>query len=100
MDGRKKLVRRIAEEIRNCFGTRAVRGRMGVNRFIILQNREEEGMIEKELDALSGTIKAIHSVDGCPCTLFLRTARVDCTETEDVDEMKTLLLRRLSGHEA
>lgn len=40
MDGRKKLVRRIAEEIRNCFGTRAVIGRMGVNRFIILQNRE------------------------------------------------------------
>ena len=100
MDGRKKLVRRIAEEIRNCFGTRAVIGRMGVNRFIILQNREEEGMIEKELDALSGKIQAIHSVDGCPCTLFLRTARVDCTEMEDVDEMKTLLLRRLSGHEA
>ena len=100
MDGRKKLVRRIAEEIRNCFGTRAVIGRMGVNRFIILQNREEEGMIEKELDALSGKLQAIHSVDGWPCTLFLRTARVDCTETEDVDEMKTLLLRRLSGHEA
>lgn len=100
MDGRKKLVRRIAEEIRNCFGTRAVIGRMGVNRFIILQNREEEGMIEKELDDLSGKIQAIHSVDGCPCTLFLRTARVDCTEMEDVDEMKTLLLRRLSGHEA
>ena len=100
MDGRKKLVRRIVEEIRNCFGTRAVIGRMGVNRFIILQNREEEGMIEKELDALSGKIQAIHSVDGCPCTLFLRTARVDCTETEDVDEMKTLLLRRLSGNEA
>ncbi len=100
MDGRKKLVRRIAEDIRNCFGTRAVIGRMGVNRFIILQNREEEGMIEKELDALSGKLQAIHSVDGCPCTLFLRTARVDCTETEDVDEMKTLLLRRLSGNEA
>lgn len=98
MDGRKKLVRRIAEDIRNCFGTRAVIGRMGVNRFIILQNREEEGMIEKELDALSGKLQAIHSVDGCPCTLFLRTARVDCTETEDVDEMKTLLLRRLCGH--
>lgn len=100
MGSRKKLVRRIAEEIRNCFGTRAVIGRMGVNRFIILQNREEEGLIEKELDALSGKIQAIHSVDGCPCTLFLRTARVDCTETEDVDEMKTLLLRRLSGNEA
>ncbi|WP_273097347.1 EAL domain-containing protein [Dialister succinatiphilus] len=100
MDGRKKLVRRIAEEIRNCFGTRAVIGRMGVNRFIILQNREEEGMIEKELDALSGKLQAIHSVDGWPCTLFLRTARVDCTEMGDVDEMKTLLLRRLSGHEA
>lgn len=100
MDGRKKLVRRIAEDIRNCFGTRAVIGRMGVNRFIILQNREEEGMIEKELDALSGKLQAIHSVDGCPCTLFLRTAQVDCTETGDVDEMKTLLLRRLSGHEA
>lgn len=100
MDGRKKLVRRIAEEIRNCFGTRAVIGLMGVNRFIILQNREEEGMIEKELDDLSGKIQAIHSVDGCPCTLFLRTARVDCTETGDVDEMKTLLLRRLSCHEA
>lgn len=100
MDGRKKLVRRIAEEIRNCFGTRAVIGRMGVNRFIILQNREEEGMIEKELDALSGKLQAIHSVDGCPCTLFLRTAQVDCTEMEDVDEMKTLLLRRLSGNEA
>lgn len=100
MDGRKKLVRRIAEDIRNCFGTRAVIGRMGVNRFIILQNREEEGMIEKELDALSGKLQAIHSVDGWPCTLFLRTARVDCTETEDVDEIKTLLLRRLSGNEA
>lgn len=100
MDGRKKLVRRIAEEIRNCFGTRAVIGRMGVNRFIILQNREEEGMIEKELDALSGKLQAIHSVDGWPCTLFLRTAQVDCTESGDVDEMKTLLLRRLSGHEA
>ncbi len=100
MGSRKKLVRRIAEEIRNYFGTRAVIGRMGVNRFIILQNREEEGMIEKELDALSGKLQAIHSVDGCPCTLFLRTARVDCTETEDVDEMKTLLLRRLSGNEA
>ena len=100
MDGRKKLVRRIAEEIRNCFGTRVVIGRMGVNRFIILQNREEEGMIEKELGALSGKLQAIHSVDGCPCTLFLRTARVDCTESGDVDEMKTLLLRRLSGHEA
>ncbi len=100
MDGRKKLVRRIAEEIRNCFGTRAVIGRMGVNRFIILQNREEEGMIEKELGALSGKLQAIHSVDGWPCTLFLRTAQVDCTETEDVDEMKTLLLRRLSGNEA
>lgn len=100
MDGRKKLVRRIAEDIRNCFGTRAVIGRMGVNRFIILQNREEEGMIEKELDDLSGKIQAIHSVDGCPCTLFLRTARGDCTESGDVDEMKTLLLRRLSGHEA
>ena len=100
MDGRKKLVRRIAEDIRNCFGTRAVIGRMGVNRFIILQNREEEGMIEKELDALSGKLQAIHSVDGCPCTLFLRTARVDCTESGDVDEMKTLLLRRLSGNEA
>lgn len=100
MGSRRKLVHRIVEEIRNCFGTRAVIGRMGVNRFIILQNREEEGMIEKELDDLSGKIQAIHSVDGCPCTLFLRTARVDCTETGDVDEMKTLLLRRLSGHEA
>lgn len=100
MGSRRKLVHRIVEEIRNCFGTRAVIGRMGVNRFIILQNREEEGMIEKELDALSGKLQAIHSVDGWPCTLFLRTARVDCTETEDVDEMKTLLLRRLSGHEA
>lgn len=100
MGSRRKLVHRIAEEIRNCFGTRAVIGRMGVNRFLILQNGEEEGMIEKELDDLSGKIQAIHSVDGCPCTLFLRTARVDCTETGDVDEMKTLLLRRLSGHEA
>lgn len=100
MGSRKKLVRRIAEEIRNCFGTRAVIGRMGVNRFIILQNREEEGMIEKELGALSGKLQAIHSVDGWPCTLFLRTAQVDCTETEDVDEMKTLLLRRLPGNEA
>ncbi|WP_302483198.1 GGDEF domain-containing phosphodiesterase [uncultured Dialister sp.] len=100
MGSRKKLVRRIVEEIRNYFGTRAVIGRMGVNRFIILQNREEEGMIEKELDALSGKLQAIHSVDGWPCTLFLRTAQVDCTETEDVDEMKTLLLRRLPGNEA
>ena len=100
MGSRRKLVHRIVEDIRYCFGTRAVIGRMGVNRFIILQNREEEGMIEKELDALSGKLQAIHSVDGCPCTLFLRTARVDCTETEDVDEMKTLLLRRLCGHKA
>ena len=98
MDSRKELVRRIAKEIRDSFGGRAVIGRMSVNRFLILHNMEDKGITEKELDTLSRKIHEIHSVDGCPCTLFLRSARVDCTETEDIDEMKTLLLRRAAYH--
>ena len=97
-DSRRELARRIVKEIRASFGGRAVIGRMSVNRFLILHNMEDKGITEKELDTLSRKIHEIHSVDGCPCTLFLRSARVDCTETEDIDEMKTLLLRRAAYH--
>ncbi|WP_299410986.1 GGDEF domain-containing phosphodiesterase [uncultured Dialister sp.] len=97
-DSRRELVRRIVKEIRASFGGRAIIGRMSVNRFLILHNMEDKGITEKELDTLSRKIHEIHSVDGCPCTLFLRSARVDCTETEDIDEMKTLLLRRAAYH--
>lgn len=97
-DSRRELVRRIVKEIRASFGVRAVIGRMSVNRFLILQNMEEEGITEKELGILSRKIHEIRSIGGYPCTLFLRSARVDCTETEDIDEMKTLLLRRAAYH--
>ena len=97
-DSRRELARRIVKEIRASFGLRAVIGRMSVNRFLILQNMEEEGITEKELDILSRKIHEIRSIGGYPCTLFLRSARVDCTETEDIDEMKTLLLRRAAYH--
>lgn len=97
-DSRRELVRRIVKEIRASFGGRAVIGRMSVNRFLILQNMEEEGITEKELGILSRKIHEIRSIGGYPCTLFLRSARVDCTETEDIDEMKTLLLRRAAYH--
>ena len=97
-DSRRELARRIAEEIRGAFGVRAVIGRMGVNRFLILHNMEEEGITEKELSILSRKIHEIRSIGGYPCTLFLRSARVDSTETEDIDEMKTLLLRRAACH--
>lgn len=97
-DSRRELARRIVKEIRASFGLRAVIGRMSVNRFLILQNMEEEGITEKELGILSRKIHEIRSIGGYPCTLFLRFARVDCTETEDIDEMKTLLLRRAAYH--
>ena len=97
-DSRRELVRRIVKEIRASFGVRTVIGRMSVNRFLILQNMEEEGITEKELGILSRKIHEIRSIGGYPCTLFLRSARVDCTETEDIDEMKTLLLRRAAYH--
>ena len=97
-DSRRELARRIVKEIRASFGGRAVIGRMSVNRFLILQNMEEEGITEKELGILSRKIHEIRSIGGYPCTLFLRSARVDCTETEDIDEMKTLLLRRAAYH--
>lgn len=97
-DSRRELARRIVKEIRASFGMRAVIGRMSVNRFLILQNMEEEGITEKELGILSRKIHEIRSIGGYPCTLFLRSARVDCTETEDIDEMKTLLLRRAAYH--
>ena len=97
-DSRRELARRIVKEIRASFGLRAVIGRMSVNRFLILQNMEEEGITEKELGILSRKIHEIRSIGGYPCTLFLRSARVDCTETEDIDEMKTLLLRRAAYH--
>ena len=97
-DSRRELVRRIVKEIRASFGVRTVIGRMSVNRFLILQNMEEEGITEKELGILSRKIHEIRSIGGYPCTLFLRSARVDCTETVDIDEMKTLLLRRAAYH--
>ena len=97
-DSRRELARRIVKEIRASFGLRAVIGRMSVNRFLILQNMEEEGITEKELGILSRKIHEIRSIGGYPCTLFLHSARVDCTETEDIDEMKTLLLRRAAYH--
>ena len=97
-DSRRELVRRIVKEIRASFGVRAVIGRMSVNRFLILQNMEEEGITEKELGILSRKIHEIRSIGGYPYTLFLRSARVDCTETEDIDEMKTLLIRRAAYH--
>ena len=97
-DSRRELARRIVKEIRASFGGRAVIGRMSVNRFLILQNMEEEGITEKELGILSRKIHEIRCIGGYPCTLFLRSARVDCTETEDIDEMKTLLLRRAAYH--
>ena len=97
-DSRRELARRIVKEIRASFGLRAVIGRMSVNRFLILQNMEEEGITEKELGILSRKIQEIRSIGGYPCTLFLHSARVDCTETEDIDEMKTLLLRRAAYH--
>ena len=97
-DSRRELARRIVKEIRASFGGRAVIGRMNMNRFLILQNMEEEGITEKELGILSRKIHEIRSIGGYPCTLFLHSARVDCTETEDIDEMKTLLLRRAAYH--
>jgi len=97
-DSRRELVRWIVKEIRASFGVRTVIGRMSVNRFLILQNMEEEGITEKELGILSRKIHEIRSIGGYPCTLFLHSARVDCTETEDIDEMKTLLLRRAAYH--
>lgn len=97
-DSRRELVRRIVKEIRASFGVRTVIGRMSVNRFLILQNMEEEGITEKELGILSRKIHEIRSIGGYPCTLFLHSARVDCTETEDIDKMKTLLLRRAAYH--
>ena len=97
-DSRRELARRIVKEIRASFGLRAVIGRMSVNRFLILQKMEEEGITEKELGILSRKIHEIRSIGGYPCTLFLHSARVDCTETEDIDEMKTLLLRRAAYH--
>ena len=97
-DSRRELVRWIVKEIRASFGVRTVIGRMSVNRFLILQNMEEEGITEKELGILSRKIHEIRSIGGYPCTLFLRSARVDCTETEDIDKMKTLLLRRAAYH--
>ena len=97
-DSRRELARRIVKEIRASFGGRAVIGRMSVNRFLVLQNMEEEGITEKELGILSRKIHEIRSIGGYPCTLFLHSARVDCTETEDIDEMKTLLLRRAAYH--
>lgn len=91
---RGKLVREIDKRICRAFSEKAVIGRKGMNSFLIFQNAEGKEELQETLDHLSADIGSIHSADGCPCTLFIRTAAAYGSEVENVDEMRALLLRR------
>ncbi|MGN0954017.1 EAL domain-containing protein [Dialister sp.] len=93
---RRKLVQAIGRTIRRAFGGTAVIGRVGVNSFLIIQNAEDKETVRRKLKQLSTAIGTIRSIDGCPCTLFVKGAWAYGSEIKDIDDMRAILLGRLA----
>lgn len=51
-------------------------------------------MLKKKLDTLAEDLNRIHSADGYPCTLFLGWALTQGIEVENLDDIRSLLIRR------
>lgn len=95
-ESRRKLVQAAGRAIRTVFGTRAVIGRAGVNSFLIIQNAEGQDRNKENLDKLAEKLSRIHSVDGYPCTLFMRCAVAYGREVKIIDDLRPLLLNRIA----
>lgn len=93
-NSRKKLVQAAGKAIRNTFAATSVIGRVSVDRFLILRNVEDKGVLKKKLDTLAEDLNRIHSADGYPCTLFLGWALTQGIEVENLDDIRSLLIRR------
>lgn len=95
-ESRRKLVQAAGRAIRTVFGAKAVIGRAGVNSFLIIQNAEEQDRNKENLDKLAEKLSRIHSVDGYPCTLFMRCAVAYGREVKIIDDLRPLLLNRIA----
>jgi EAL domain-containing protein (putative c-di-GMP-specific phosphodiesterase class I)/GGDEF domain-containing protein len=96
-ESRGRLVQAAGRAIRAVYGARAVIGRAGINQFLIIQNAQEKEQDKKDLDTLKEKLSRIHSVDGYPCTLFTRWAIAYSKEVKNLDDMRPILLHRLTG---
>lgn len=84
----------MGDAIRNTFASTSVIGREGIDSFLIFRNGEEERALKKKLDKLAEALGHIHSAGGYPCTLFLGWALVRGREVKNLDDIRSLLIRR------
>lgn len=92
--GRRLLIQAVGDAIRNTFASTSVIGREGIEGFLIFRNGEEERALKKKLDKLAEALGHIHSAGGYPCTLFLGWALVRGREVKNLDDIRSLLIRR------
>ena len=92
--GRRLLIQAVGDAIRNTFASTSVIGREGIDSFLIFRNGEEERALKKKLDKLAEALGHIHSAGGYPCTLFLGWALVRGREVKNLDDIRSLLIRR------
>lgn len=92
--GRRLLIQAVGDAIRNTFASTSVIGREGIESFLIFRNGEEERALKKKLDKLAEALGHIHSAGGYPCTLFLGWALVRGREVKNLDDIRSLLIRR------
>jgi diguanylate cyclase (GGDEF)-like protein len=85
-----KVLRAVADTIRNIAGTSCVTGRIFADRFVVLL----QGMSDSEVDALAQRIiaglEAISQVDGTPCTIFASFLRVRYSEAGSARELRRI----------
>ena len=94
MGSRRQLIRSVGAAIRKNFAATSVIGRVGIDSFLIFRNGQDETALKKKLDKLAEALGHIHSAGGYPCTLFLGWALVRGREVKNLDDIRSLLIRR------
>lgn len=83
-----KVLKRVADELRDIAGQKCVLGHVYSSRFVVLSQHVDEG----DLQALCGEIErrlvSIAEVDGTPCTIFALAGYALYSKYEDLEAMK------------
>ncbi len=91
---RRELLRRLAEEVHQAIVPGSVLAHIGSGRFLCFHKLIHEQRLRDRLLRLANAIHNIHSVRGCPCTLYLQYAVGYGSETKSIEGLLQLLVER------
>ncbi len=83
-----KVLKRVAEELRDVAGQTCVIGHVYSSRFVVLSQNVDEAELQALCDEIERRLVSIAEVDGTPCTIFALAGYALYSKHEDIEAMK------------